>query len=163
MGESVTRRLLRVKDAIDRDLTRAWRTKDLAGIALVSPTHFRRIFRATFGESPRAYLYRRRIGRAKILLRTTDTNVTEIALRVGYASLGTFTRTFQRLTRETPLQHRARGPLPPVPSCVIREVVRPRGEAGTTAPRGPRATDRDGLAGVEEDGRSGEAAGADRS
>src|SRR5699024_12194374 len=78
-----------------------------------------------------AYLYRRRIGRAKILLRTTDTNVTEIALRVGYASLGTFTRTFQRLTRETPLQHRARGPLPPVPSCVIREVVRPRGEAGT--------------------------------
>lgn len=143
MGESVTRRLLRVKDAIDRDLAREWRTPELAEVALLSPTHFRRSFRRAFGESPRAYLYRRRIGRAQILLRTTDISVTEISLLVGYSSLGTFTRTFVRLTGGTPTRYRARGPLPPVPSCVVREVERPRGQAV-----------------VAKDGRSGEAAGA---
>lgn len=136
MGESVTRRLLRVKDAIDRDLTREWRTPELAAVALLSPTHFRRSFRATFGESPRAYLYRRRIGRAKMLLRTTDTAVTEISLQVGYASLGTFTRTFLRLTGQTPTQYRSRGALPAVPTCMLREVERPRGEVPARAPSG---------------------------
>lgn len=164
MGESVTRRLLRVKDAIDRDLARPWRTEELAQIALVSPTHFRRTFRAAFGESPWAYLYRRRIGRAKMLLRTTDTSVTEISSLVGYASLGTFTRTFLRLTGETPTQHRARGPLPPVPSCVVREVERPRADAVTVtgpgaqvpAPAGEGASAR-AAAVAGEHGRSGEA------
>lgn len=146
MGESVTRRLLRVKDAIDRDLTREWSTAALAVIALLSPTHFRRSFRKTFGESPRAYLYRRRIGQAKMLLRTTDTPVTEISLMVGYSSLGTFTRTFVRLTGQTPTQHRAQGPLPAIPSCMLREVERPRGDVA--APQ---------LGGEPEDGRSGEA------
>lgn len=129
MGESVTRRLLRVKDAIDRDLDREWNSAELAAVALLSPTHFRRSFRATFGESPRAYLYRRRIGRAKMLLRTTDTPVTEIALEVGYASLGTFTRTFRRLIGQSPTQYRARGPMPAVPSCMLQEAARPRADA----------------------------------
>lgn len=163
MGESVTRRLLRVKDAIDRDLAREWRTEDFARIALISPTHFRRTFRAVFGESPRAYLYRRRIGRAKFLLRTTATSVTDIALQVGYASLGTFTRTFLRLTGETPLQYRARGPLAPVPSCVLREVGRPRNDAGATAVWDTRMPDCGRAAGEEEDGRFGEAPEPERS
>ena len=130
--ESTYRRLLRVRDTIDRDVAQPWTTESLARIALLSPTHFRRRFTAAFGEAPRAYLYRRRIERAASLLRTTSRPVTEIAGSVGYNSLGTFTRTFTRLMGETPTRHRARGPLPEIPACVARAWARP---TGTATPR----------------------------
>lgn len=133
--ESTTRRLLRVRDTIDHDVAQPWTTESLARIALLSPTHFRRRFAAAFGESPRAYLYRRRIERAASLLRTTSLPVTEIAGSVGYNSLGTFTRTFTRLMGETPTRHRARGPLPEIPACVARAWARPTGTATARAER----------------------------
>ncbi|WP_226832187.1 AraC family transcriptional regulator [Brachybacterium sp. FME24] len=71
VAESTARRLLRVKDTIDRDFAQQWSIEDLARIALLSPRHFRRRFTRAFGEAPRAYLYRRRSERATTLLRTT--------------------------------------------------------------------------------------------
>src|SRR5690606_41898065 len=97
-----------------------------ARVALLSPSHFTRRFRAVFGETPHQYLYRRRIERAQRLLRTTDLPVTEIGHGVGYASLGTFTRTFRRLTGETPTAFRRRGAVAPVAGSVAPG----RGRAG---------------------------------
>lgn len=122
--ESTTRRLLRARDAMDRDYAAPLDVLALARIALLSPSHFSREFRARFAETPHQYLYRRRIERAKWLLRTTDLPVTAICHEVGYSSLGTFTRTFVRLVGETPTQHRDRGPLPPVPGCIVRAWTR---------------------------------------
>lgn len=95
-----------------------------AGVHL-SANHFIREFRRTFQETPHQYLYRRRIERAATLLRSTDRAVTEIAREVGYESLGTFTGTFRRLMGRTPTEHRALGPLPPVPGCWIMAGGRP--------------------------------------
>lgn len=121
IGESVARRLLRVKDVLDADYARSWNSAQLARIALLSPTHLRRTFRAAFGQSPHAYLSRRRIERACHLLRSTPLSVTQIAHDVAYASLGTFTRTFLGAVGETPTQYRGRGPSPAIPSCFIRQ------------------------------------------
>ncbi|WP_420156612.1 helix-turn-helix transcriptional regulator [Nocardiopsis sp. CNT-189] len=126
MSESTTRRMLRVKDALDRDFAGSWDSARLARVGLASPTHLRRSFRAAFGESPHAYLCRRRVERACRLLRSTGLSVTDIARAVGYESLGTFTRRFVRMVGETPTRHRARGPLPGIPACFAREAARPR-------------------------------------
>ena len=133
MEESTTRRLLRTRDAMDRDYGQDLDVAALARIALLSPSQFTRRFKATFGETPHQYLYRRRIERAKWLLRSTDLSVTGICFDVGYASLGTFTRTFVRLVGETPSDYRARGPLPPAPGCIVRAWTRDSrfGEART--------------------------------
>jgi len=120
VAESETRRLLRAKDVMDRHYAEPLDVPALARVALLSPSHFTRRFRAVFGETPHQYLYRRRIERAQRLLRTTDLPVTEIGHGVGYASLGTFTRTFRRLTGETPTAFRRRGAVAPVPGCVAR-------------------------------------------
>lgn len=119
-AETQTRRLLRARDTMDRRFAEHLDVADLAAVALLSESQFRRRFRAVFGETPHDYLYRRRIERAKWLLRTTDLPVTEICHLVGYGSLGTFTRTFRRITSETPTDHRRRGPVEPVPACVVR-------------------------------------------
>ena len=50
--------------------------------------HFLRAFRKAYGETPRAYLTRRRIERARDLLRSANLTVTEICHMVGFSSLG---------------------------------------------------------------------------
>src|SRR3954454_1882991 len=76
-------RLRRARDTIDRDFTRPLDVPALARVALMSPGHFSRSFRAAFGETPYSYLMTRRIERAKALLRRGDLSVTEVCFAVG--------------------------------------------------------------------------------
>src|SRR3954469_11361988 len=92
--EEQNRRLLRARDAMDRAYAQPLDIPRLARIAHTSDAHFIRTFHATFGEPPHRYLQRRRVERAMALLRETDQSVTEICFAVGFASLGTFSRTF---------------------------------------------------------------------
>ena len=103
----------------------------LARVAHVSPAHFSRQFRATFGETPHRYLQRRRVERAMELLRETDRTVTEICFDVGFASLGTFSRTFRAVVGESPSRYRAwfagEGAALRIPACWAMAWMRPAG------------------------------------
>ncbi len=68
-AEETNRRMLRARDAMDRDYARALDVSALARIAQVSPARFSRTFRATFGETPHRHLQRRRVERAMYPLR----------------------------------------------------------------------------------------------
>ena len=93
--EDRNRRMLRTRDIMDRSFAEPLDVAALARAAHVSPAHFSRQFRATFGEPPHRYLQRRRVERAMELLRETQCPVTEICFQVGFKSLGTFSRTFR--------------------------------------------------------------------
>ena len=123
--EETNRRLLRARDAMDRSYAQPLDVPTLARIAHVSPAHFSRTFRDTFGETPHRYLQRRRIERAMFLLWQTDRSITEICLDVGFASLGTFSRTFSRIVGETPTEYRERADPKPVPNCFAMAWTRP--------------------------------------
>jgi len=123
--EDENRRLLRARDAIDRDYALPLDVALLASIAHASEAHFLRSFKTTFGETPHRYLQRRRIERAMYLLRTTDRSVTTICMAVGLSSLGTFSRTFTAIVGETPSEFRARGPMPGAPTCFVKAWTRP--------------------------------------
>jgi len=96
----------------------------------MSTAHFSRQFRATYGETPYAYLMTRRIERAKALLRRGDLSVTEVCISVGCTSLGSFSARFTQLVRETPTAYRARdhGALASVPGCIAKDLTRPSGK-----------------------------------
>src|SRR4026209_369327 len=123
--ELTNRLMLRARDAMDRDYRNELDVPALARISLVSQKHFIRTFKATFGETPHRYLQRRRIERAMYLLRTTERSVTDICMEVGFASLGTFSRTFTDVVGEPPSASRRRGPLPDAPSCFVKAWSRP--------------------------------------
>src|SRR5689334_6291141 len=111
---------------MDRTYDQALDIPTLARIAHVSEAHFIRTFRATFGETPHRYLQRRRVERAMFLLRTTELPVTDICLDVGFASLGTFSRTFRDIVGASPSAYRAAGGGPvPVPNCFTMAWGRP--------------------------------------
>ena len=124
------RRLLRAKDRMDAASHEEWSVQRLARLSAVSEAHFARSFKEAFGLPPHRYLLTRRIERAKALLRDTDLEITEIAFRTGWSSLGTFGRTFRDVTGETPGGLRAREKatahqLEPVPVCIIAAAHRP--------------------------------------
>jgi AraC-like DNA-binding protein len=124
--EESNRRMLRARDAMDRDYAKPLDVPTLARIAYVSKAHFIRVFRATFGETPHRYLQRRRVERAMFLLRETDSSVSEICLDVGVTSLGTFGRTFREIVGETPTAYRHRAAdLRAVPACFAKAWTRP--------------------------------------
>jgi AraC-like DNA-binding protein len=93
---------------MDRAFAESLDVPVLSRIAHVSPRHFSRQFRATFGETPHRYLQRRLVERAMELLRETGRPVTEICFDVGFGSLGTFSRTFKVVVGESPSAYRAR-------------------------------------------------------
>ena len=119
--------LRRARDLMDREYARPLDVSELARAALMSTAHFSRQFRATYGETPYAYLMTRRIERAKLLLRRGDLSVTEVCLEVGCTSLGSFSARFTELTGETPTAYRARdhSALENVSGCVAKEATRP--------------------------------------
>lgn len=112
---------------MDREYARPLEVAELARAALMSTAHFSRRFRATYGETPYAYLMTRRIERAKALLRRGDMSVTEVCMEVGCTSLGSFSARFTELVGETPTAYRARdhSALAGVPGCVAKDVTRP--------------------------------------
>jgi AraC family transcriptional regulator len=78
----------------------------LAELARLSPYHFCRSFKHSFGMPPHRYHAHRRIERAKQLLVDRDLSVTAIALDVGFSETSTFTAAFHRLTGQTPSRYR---------------------------------------------------------
>jgi AraC-like DNA-binding protein len=129
--EDRNRRMLRARDTMDRAFAQPLDVQAVARVAHVSPAHFSRQFRATFGESPHRYLQRRRVERAMELLRETGRPVTEICFDVGFSSLGTFSRTFRAVVGESPSAYRARfagdGNTLRVPACWAMAWLRPAG------------------------------------
>ncbi|RCV58164.1 helix-turn-helix domain-containing protein [Marinitenerispora sediminis] len=128
--EESNRRMLRARDAMDRDYAAPLDVAALARVAQVSEAHFIRTFRSTFGETPHRYLQRRRVERAMFLLRETERSVTEICFDVGFGSLGTFSRTFRDIVGRSPSAYRGDGaavPVAGVPGCFAMAWTRPSG------------------------------------
>lgn len=119
--------LRRARDLMDRDYQHPLDVPAMARVALMSPSHFARQFRAAFGETPYTYLMTRRIERAKALLRRGDLSVTEVCMLVGCTSLGSFSARFTEIVGATPSAYRARdhSSFAAVPACYAKIVSRP--------------------------------------
>jgi len=101
----------------------------MAREAKLSPAHFSREFRRTFGEPPHRYLLTRRLERAAFLLRNTDRSAAEICMAVGLTSVGSFTTSFGKAFGMSPLAYRAAHPPAArhvhVPMCIAQAYGRP--------------------------------------
>jgi AraC family transcriptional regulator len=92
----------RVAEYIDEHLAQDISLATLAGLAELSPFHFLRSFRQSFGMPPHRYHIGRRIERAKTLLADPRRPIAVVAAAVGFHSSSAFTAAFQRSTRQTP-------------------------------------------------------------
>jgi AraC family transcriptional regulator len=79
---------------------------ELAKLAGYSPDHFARQFKRTFRLSPYQYILRRRIERAKSLLRDPRRTIVDVALASGFSSQAHLNVMFKRSTGVTPGTYR---------------------------------------------------------
>ena len=78
----------------------------LAHRVRLSPYHFCRAFKRSFGVPPHRYHNARRVDHAKTLLARPTCSVTEIALTVGFSETSSFTAAFRKATGSTPTAYR---------------------------------------------------------
>ena len=71
---------------------------DVAAHVNISKYHLSRVFKNLTGMGFKEYLIRRRIMEAKLLLESTDMNVSTIALQVGFEDISNFYRRFKQYT-----------------------------------------------------------------
>jgi AraC-like DNA-binding protein len=91
-----------IADYIEAHLSEQVSIATLAEIAHLSPFHFSRAFKTSFGVPPHRYHTARRIERAKVLLAEGALSVTEIGLKTGFADTSSFSAAFRKTTGITP-------------------------------------------------------------
>ena len=98
----------RALNAIHRDIGRHWSLRELAEASGRSRSGLAAHFREVMGETPFAYLTRRRMELAAAALARGDRSIAAIATELGYGGTTTFTRAFAATFGETPARYRRR-------------------------------------------------------
>ncbi|MFS0726768.1 response regulator transcription factor [Paenibacillus sp. 1P07SE] len=91
---------------IDRFLHEELSLTKLAELVYLSPPYFSRLYKQMTGKGLLDYINDTRIQRAKLLLKTTDRKIQDIAAEVGLESPAYFTRLFRKKTGRTPQDYR---------------------------------------------------------
>ena len=81
---------------------------DLARVAQLSRSSFKRAFRTSFGCVPRQYVIRMRVARAQNLMTICSDSLSQIASECGFADQSDFNNCFRRIVGERPGVWRAR-------------------------------------------------------
>lgn len=79
---------------------------DVAAVACLSPSHFSRVVKQTFGQSFTDLLARMRVDRARELLSRTDKSLIQICLDCGFSDPSYFTKVFRKFAGKTPGEYR---------------------------------------------------------
>ncbi|MEO0942058.1 MAG: AraC family transcriptional regulator [Cyanobacteria bacterium J06642_12] len=100
--ERIVRAIAYIHDYLSQPLD----LKTLAGVALMSPYHFAKAFKASTSLPPHQFIIRERIERAKTLLTASRAPISEVAALVGYQTPSRFSQLFKRQVGITPGEFR---------------------------------------------------------
>lgn len=89
---------------LERDLTGRMEMVDVAGEMGMGYSAFRQQFSRKYGKSPGEYRLRRKIEMAQMLLASQDVQVKDVAARMGYPDIYTFSKQFKRHAGMNPSQ-----------------------------------------------------------
>jgi AraC family transcriptional regulator len=92
----------RLLSYIEVNLLNSICAQDLSDLVDLSASHLSRAFKASLGFPPHQFVLRRRIGRAKDLLKDTQLSLAQIALDCGFCDQSSLSRQFRRFVGQTP-------------------------------------------------------------
>jgi AraC-like DNA-binding protein len=96
----------RVAQYIEEHLAEDPSLATLADVVRLSPYHFVRAFKQSFGLPPHRYMSRLRVEQAKALLANPAMSVTQVGFNLGFSETSSFTTTFRKHTGLTPTAYR---------------------------------------------------------
>jgi AraC-like DNA-binding protein len=101
-GVLVAWQVNRVRAYIEAHLETSIQIRDLAAVARRSTAYFCRAFKATFGETPHAFVVARRLHRAAELMLTSDDSLSQVALACGFADQAHLCKMFRQRHGQSP-------------------------------------------------------------
>ncbi|NKY12000.1 helix-turn-helix domain-containing protein [Cellulomonas hominis] len=115
--EATVAALSRVAAFVQDRLAEPPTVAELAAAAGCSASTLDRRVRRVYALSPQQYVLRARVDRAAALLGGSDLALVQVAAATGFYDQASFTRTFGRLTGETPAQFRRAARAAPAPAA----------------------------------------------
>jgi AraC-like DNA-binding protein len=100
----------RARTFIDENLAEDITLEQVARAACTSSFYFCKIFKAATGVTFTDYVARLRVERAKRLLTSSQTRISEAAYAAGFQSLSQFNRVFRRVEGQSPTDYRSHLP-----------------------------------------------------
>jgi len=97
-----TKTMTYIQENIDKPIL----IEDLAAIMQLSPSQFRKRFKALFQLSPQEFILKTRLKRAARLLSETEYPLVKVAIQCGYCDQSYFTKQFNSFYGSTPKQYR---------------------------------------------------------
>lgn len=104
--DKVLESILHVLEYIEKNYQEDIGIEELIQVAHMSETHLRRKFKEYLNISPAEYINLIRIKKACEILERSDDNLSDIALRVGFQTTGTFIRNFKQIVGTVPKEWR---------------------------------------------------------
>jgi AraC family transcriptional regulator, exoenzyme S synthesis regulatory protein ExsA len=101
-----TRKTVSVVEVVNAHLYHNLSVDELAKLAGLSVTSFKMEFNKLYNESPARYIRKKKMERAKELLKLRDHTISEIAYQVGYNDPSHFSKSFQSLHGYSPGAYR---------------------------------------------------------
>ena len=107
MNEDYIKRINTLLTYIEENLDKDLSLETVAAVAFYSPFHLHRLFKAITNETLNAYIVRKRIEKAAMLLiHDRMLPISEVALQFGFSSNSSFTRTFNKIYGKSPTDFR---------------------------------------------------------
>lgn len=94
------------KSYIAEHLGEPFRLEDIAKKTLLTPSYLSVLFKKEMGETISDYTQKLRLEKAKALLRTTNLNINEISIQVGYTDSKHFSKVFKKVLGVRPKEYR---------------------------------------------------------
>jgi AraC family transcriptional regulator len=99
-------RLRRIKELIHAKMEDDLSLDEMAQAVGLSTAHFARMFRKSTGETPHQFVLRRRLERAKAMLRAPDARVLDVAVACGFKTQQHFAQVFRDVWGVCPTEYR---------------------------------------------------------
>ncbi len=81
-------------------------TSDLAGMCYLSEGYFCRFFKKITGRTAADYIAEFRVQKASIMLKNTESSISDIAAKTGFDDANYFARVFKKIKGMTPSEYR---------------------------------------------------------
>ena len=96
----------RMRYILEENIDILYSVREMRELMRMSPSQFHKQFRHHFQESPKTWLDKKRIEKARFLLATTEKSITQVATECGYSTASWFIVQFKNYCKTTPKQYR---------------------------------------------------------
>jgi len=101
-GRLLAWQVRKVREFVEARISGPILVSDLCALVQLSEAHFSRSFKRTFGESPHAFVIRRRVESAAECMLQTNATLSDIAQRFGFTDQAHLCKQFRHATGQTP-------------------------------------------------------------